>query len=40
VETAERLRMVYSFCPDTAMESIECRMVGDSKQSAYSGQFT
>ncbi|XP_076461744.1 uncharacterized protein LOC143294198 [Babylonia areolata] len=40
VETLEGLRKVYAFCQDKAMESIECRVVGEPTASMYSGQVT
>lgn len=38
VETVDGLRMVYSFCEKAAMESIECRVVGEATASQYSGR--
>ena len=38
VETFTGLRMLYSFCQESAMESIECRVVGEPTASQYSGK--
>nr|KAG5697313.1 hypothetical protein BaRGS_004979 [Batillaria attramentaria] len=38
VETVSALRMRYSFCQEADMESIECRVVGETTHAQRSGQ--